>query len=310
MTDIDPADVADELSTVRDFLRYAVSRFTAASLAYGHGTTGPYDEAAFIVLEGLRLPIDQLEPWTDARLLPHERRRLAELIEARVATRKPASYLLNRAYIQGQPFFVDERVIVPRSYIGELLFSDLFGGEGETVLVEDPFSVEGVLDLCTGSGCLAILAARIFPDAAIDAVDLSDEALEVARVNVADYGLEDRITLFHGDLYKPLKARRYDLILTNPPYVDADAMAALPPEFRHEPVMALAAGDDGLNVVRRILKDAPKHLNPGGGILCEVGTGRAALEEAFPELDFQWLDSAESSGEVFWLTREQLAGRK
>lgn len=305
---VDAATAAAELSTVRDFLRHAVSRFTEAELVHGHGATTAFDEAAFLVLETLRLPVDKLDPWLDARLAAPERKAVAEIIEARVVTRKPAAYLTKRTYIQGVPFYVDERVIVPRSYIGELLFSDLFGGDDFT-LVEDPTEVGSVLDLCTGSGCLAILAAAVFPDATVDAVELSPDAFEVAKINVAEHGLEDRVTLFNGDLFKPLKTRKYDLIITNPPYVDAEAMAVLPPEYRHEPELALAAGKDGLDVVRRILKEAPKHLNPGGGLLCEVGTGRAALEEAYPGLDFLWLETAESFGEVFWITREQLTER-
>ncbi len=307
MTDLTPATAAAELRTVRDFVRYAVSRFNEADLDYGHGTTSAFDEAVFMVLEGLKLPIDQLEPYLDARLTTPERQRLAELLHARVSTRKPAPYLLNRAYIQGIPFYVDERVIVPRSYIGELLFSDLFGGDDFT-LVEDPTSVERVLDLCTGSGCLAILAAQIFPEAQVDAVDLSPDALEVARRNVADSGYGDRIALFQGDLFAPVKSRKYDVILTNPPYVDAEAMAALPPEFRHEPAMALASGEDGLDTVRRILKEAAKHLTPEGGLLCEFGSGREILEAEYPQLDFFWVQTASSFGEVFWLTRDQLKG--
>nr|WP_301340836.1 50S ribosomal protein L3 N(5)-glutamine methyltransferase [Azospirillum brasilense] len=293
------------MRTVRDLIRYGVSRFNEADLDYGHGTTNAHDEAVFMVLEGLSLPIDQLDPYVDARLTLAERRKVADLLHARVETRKPASYLLNKAYIQGIPFYVDERVIVPRSYIGEILFSDLIGGDDFT-LVEDPTEVERVLDLCTGSGCLAILAAQIFPEAQVDAVDLSADALEVAKRNVADSGFEDRITLHHGDLFAPLKNRKYDVIITNPPYVDAEAMAALPPEFRHEPQMALASGEDGLDIVRRILKEAPKHLTPEGGLLCEFGTGREILEAEYPDLDFFWVETANSFGEVFWLTRDQL----
>ncbi|ALJ35702.1 50S ribosomal protein L3 N(5)-glutamine methyltransferase [Azospirillum brasilense] len=303
--DLTPADAATELRTVRDLIRYGVSRFNEADLDYGHGTTNAHDEAVFMVLEGLSLPIDQLDPYVDARLTLAERRKVADLLHARVETRKPASYLLNKAYIQGIPFYVDERVIVPRSYIGEILFSDLIGGDDFT-LVEDPTEVERVLDLCTGSGCLAILAAQIFPEAQVDAVDLSADALEVAKRNVADSGFEDRITLHHGDLFAPLKNRKYDVIITNPPYVDAEAMAALPPEFRHEPQMALASGEDGLDIVRRILKEAPKHLTPEGGLLCEFGTGREILEAEYPDLDFFWVETANSFGEVFWLTRDQL----
>jgi ribosomal protein L3 glutamine methyltransferase len=306
---LDPVTAAADLLTVRDFLRHAVSRFRAAGLVHGHGATTALDEAAFLVLETLHLPIDQLDPWLDARLTAPERRALAEVVEARVRTRKPAAYLTRRAYVQGIPFHVDERVIVPRSYIGELLFSGHFSGEG-FALVDDPGSVGSALDLCTGSGCLAVLAAHVFPNARVDAVDLSPDALEVARINVDESGLGDRIELFRGDLFAPLGDRRYDLILTNPPYVGPESMAALPPEYRHEPEMALAGGgEDGLDIVRRILAEAQDRLNPGGGLLCEFGTGREILEEEFPDLDFLWLQTEESFGEVFWLTREQLAGR-
>ncbi|MGA1856413.1 50S ribosomal protein L3 N(5)-glutamine methyltransferase [Azospirillum sp. 11R-A] len=303
------ASAAAELSTIRDFLRYGVSRFNEADLDYGHGTTTAFDEAVFLVLESLHLPVDQLDPYLDSRLTAAEREAVAGILHARIDTRKPAPYLLNKAYIQGIPFYVDERVIVPRSYIGELLFSDMFGGDDFT-LVEDPTSVERVLDLCTGSGCLAILAARIFPEAQVDAVDLSPDALEVAKRNVADSGFADRITLHQGDLFAPLKTRKYDVIITNPPYVDAEAMDALPPEFRAEPALALAGGDDGLDIVRRILKEAPKHLTPEGGLLCEFGTGREILEAEYPQLDFLWLQTANSFGEVFWLTRDQLKAGK
>jgi ribosomal protein L3 glutamine methyltransferase len=300
---------ADHLLTVRDFLRRAISRFNAAGIVYGHGTTNALDEAAFIVLEGLHLPIDQLEPFLDARLLPDERERLTSLIEARVTTRKPASYLLEKAYIDGVPFFVDERVIVPRSFIGELLRGGtVVGGEG--ALISNPGDVASVLDLCTGSGCLAILAAGVFRDARVDAVDLSPAALEVARRNVGEHGLEDRIALFEGDLFAPLGDRRYDLIISNPPYVGEAAMAFLPPEFRAEPAMALDGGPDGFDVVRRILAEAGDHLEAGGALICEIGEDRGVLESEYPHLPFLWLDTAESEGEVFYLPAAALKPRR
>jgi ribosomal protein L3 glutamine methyltransferase len=294
-------DATDErlalFATPLDWFRHAVSRFNAAGLAYGHGTTNAVDEAAFVVLEGLRLPIDSLEPFLDAKLLPEERRRLAELIDARVETRKPAAYLLGRAYIQGVPFYVDERVIVPRSFIGELLFTGLVGEGG---LIESPETVATVLELCTGGGSLAILAARVFPNARIDAVDLSADALEVARRNVSDHGLADRIALRKGDLYQPLGDRRYDLILANPPYVDVESLAAFPREFVAEPRLAHAGGSDGLDVVRRILARAREFLEPDGALVLEIGQGRARLEAEFPDLPLIWLDTRESEGEVFY----------
>lgn len=297
-------EIARELITVRDFLRYAVSRFEAADLVYGHGTTTALDEAAFMVLEGLRLPVDRLDPFLDARLLPQERARLAGLIEARAVTRKPAPYLLNKAYIRGVPFYVDERVIVPRSFIGELLFSGLFSDEDGALL--DPAAVGSVLDLCTGSGALAILAAHVFPEARIDAVELSADAAQVARRNIAESGFAERIALLEGDLFAPVAGRRYDLILTNPPYVDADAMAGLPPEYVHEPALALAAGDDGLDVVRRILAQARDHLTDEGVMICEIGRCKPALEAAFPDLPLLWLDTEDSAGEVFLVRASDL----
>lgn len=298
-----PAGAPPELITVRDFLRYAVSRFRAAGLAHGHGATTALDEAAFLILETLNLPVDDINPWADARLTQTERDALAKIVALRVETRMPAAYLLKRTYMHGVPFYIDERAIVPRSYIGELLFSDLFGG-GEASLIADPEDVSSVLDLCTGSGCLAILAAGIFPNAAIDAADLSGDALDVARVNLEQHGLSGRIKLVQGDLFKPLESRRYDLILANPPYVAAAEMAAFPPEYAAEPAIAHAGGRDGLDIVRRILAAAPHHLNDAGGLLCEIGTGRDILEAEFPALDFLWLDTEESEGEVFWLTRD------
>ncbi len=296
----DAALVAAELVSPRDFLRFALSHFRAHELVFGHGTTDALDEAAFLILEGLSLPIDKLDPFLDARLLPAERMRLAELILARITTRKPASYLVKRAYVGGVPFYVDERVIVPRSFIGELLRTGLFSGEEGPILV-DPETVVSALDLCTGSGCLAILTAQTFPHAHVDAVDLSPDALDVARINVADSGLGERLSLFHGDLFAPLAGRRYDIIITNPPYVGADVMAALPPEYAHEPEMALASGEDGLDIVRRILSEAGNHLTAEGGLLCEMGEGREILEAEYPDLPFLWLDTADSAGEVFWL---------
>jgi ribosomal protein L3 glutamine methyltransferase len=293
-------------ATLRDFFRYAVSRFNAAGLAYGHGATNAVDEAAFIVLEALRLPIDALDPFLDAALTREERVRLLELIDARVATRKPAAYLLNRAYIQGVPFYVDERVIVPRSFIGELLFGGLIG---EGSLIEDPDSIMSALDLCAGGGSLAILAAMKFVNARIDAVELSADALAVAQRNVADHGLSDRITLIEGDLFAPLGAKRYDLILANPPYVDAESLAAFPPEYAAEPRRAHAGGRDGLDVVRRILAEAPAHLTPDGALVCEVGRGRVRLEAEFPGLPLLWLDTEESEGEVFFIRARDLAPR-
>jgi ribosomal protein L3 glutamine methyltransferase len=299
------ASDADDLLTVRDVLRRAMSRFNSAPLVYGHGTETALDEAAFLILESLNLPVDDISPWLDARLTRAERLHLLGLIERRVTERLPAAYLVGRTYIQGVPFKVDRRVIIPRSFIGELLFRpDLFGPEG--ALVSDLEGVERVLDLCTGSGCLAILAAHAFPNAFVDAVELSEDAAAVAAENIEASGLADRITLHRGDLYQPLDGQSYDLILTNPPYVDAEGMASLPLEALHEPRLALDGGADGLTVVRRILDQAEEFLNPGGALMCEVGRGRAAVEAAYPALPLLWLDTETSEGEVFWAKAEDL----
>ena len=231
-----------------------------------------------------------------------------ELIEQRIRTRKPAAYIVNKIYMRGLPFYVDERVIVPRSYIGEILDTHFSGGEdGDPALLGDPFEVERVLDLCTGSGCLAILAARHFPNAQVDAVDISRDALTVAAHNVAEHGLDDRISLHCGDLFAPLGEASYDLIISNPPYVDAEGMASLPPECRAEPRLAFDGGPDGLDLVRRILQEAPAHLTPEGGLLCEIGRGRDNVEAAFPQLPLLWLDSEDSEAEVFWISAADLA---
>ena len=295
-----------ELLTLLDFVRYAVSRFVEARLAFAHGTTDPVAEAAFLVCEALHLNPEQFEVFANARVTGAESKILLDLINKRVTTRKPAAYLVNKIYMRGLPFYVDERVIVPRSFIGELLDTH-FGSEGEAgSLIDDPRAVARVLDLCTGSGCLAILAAHHFPNAAVDAVDISRDALEVAARNVGEYGLEDRITLYRGDLFAPLGDNRYDLIITNPPYVDAGGMAALPPECRAEPKLAFDGGADGLDVIRRILRNAPDHLTPDGWLICEIGRGRELVDEAFPELPLLWLDTEDSEGEVFWIAAADL----
>jgi ribosomal protein L3 glutamine methyltransferase len=287
-----------ELHTVRDWLRYAVSRFNQAGLCFGHGSTEAFDEAAYLILHTLHLPIDRLEPFLDARLLPHERERLSQMLEKRVTERIPAAYLTHEAWLQGYRFYVDERVIVPRSFLAPMILEHF-----QPWLEVD---VHHALDLCTGSGCLAILLAEAFPDAEVDAVDLSADALQVAARNVADYGLEARVHLHQGDLFAPLAEKTYDLIIANPPYVDAPSVAALPAEYLHEPRLALGSGQDGLDATRAILRDAARHLNPGGLLAVEIGHHRHALEAAFPELEFIWPEIEGGENMVFLLPREQL----
>jgi ribosomal protein L3 glutamine methyltransferase len=301
-----PRVASDELTTLLDFVRYAVSRFNEAKLAFAHGTTDPVAEAAFLVCEALHLHPDQFESFATARVTAAEGKSILGLFERRITTRKPAAYLVNKIYQRGLPFYVDERVIVPRSFIGELLDTHFARADGADAALMDPFAVGRVLDLCTGSGCLAILAALHFPNAEIDAVEISKDALAVAARNVSDHGLDDRVTLYRGDLFQPLGDARYDLIISNPPYVDAEGMAALPPECRAEPKLAFDGGADGLDVVRRILDEARAHLADDGGLLCEIGRGREHVEAAYPQLPLLWLDSEDSEGEVFWIAAADL----
>ncbi|MBT0960145.1 50S ribosomal protein L3 N(5)-glutamine methyltransferase [Denitromonas iodatirespirans] len=289
-----------ELVTLRDWLRYAVTRFNRAQLFFGHGTDNAWDEAVYLLLHTLALPLDRLDPFLDACIPLDERETLLDIIERRVESRQPAAYLTGEAWLAGYRFKVDPRVIVPRSYFAALL------AEGLAPWIDDPESVTRVADVCTGSGCLAIMMAHTFPNAEVDAVDLSADALAVAADNVADYGLEDQVHLHHGDALAPLAGQRYDLILSNPPYVTAEAMATLPAEYRHEPEMALAAGEDGLDVVRSLIAHARAHLNPGGLLMVEVGHNRHLVEEAFPDLPFTWLADAQAEDMVFLLREEEL----
>ncbi len=288
------------LRTVRDLIRYAVSRFNAAGIALGHGTLDVYDEAVYLVLHTLHLPIDRLEPFIDATVLDDEREAVLRIIERRIDERLPAPYLTNEAWLRGRRFYVDSRVIVPRSYIAELLDDAL------APWVEDPYAVEWVLDMCTGSGCLAIAAAETFPHAQVDAVDLSADALAVARINVDDYGLQDRVALYQSNLFEDLPPAQYDLILCNPPYVNSNSMAALPPEYRHEPELALAGGRDGMDLIRPLLAQAGSFLQPDGILVLELGHEKAYFEQAFPHLDPVWLSTSGGDEQVLLLRQEQL----
>jgi ribosomal protein L3 glutamine methyltransferase len=290
----------DELHTVRDWLRWAVSRFNETGLCYGHGTDNAWDEAVWLVLATLHLPHDRLEPWLDAHLTKSERLMLLSNLQQRVVHRLPTAYLVHEAWLGPFRFYVDQRVIVPRSYFAELLES------GFAPWIEDAEAVESALDLCTGSGCLAILMAHAFPNASIDAIDISPDALVVACRNIADYQLDGRVKAIESDLFAAVRGKRYDLILSNPPYVTSAAMDALPPEYHHEPTLALAAGADGLDVVRRILAEAHDYLNPGGVLAIEVGHNQELVTAAFPDLPAVWLDTEHAEGKVFLLTREDL----
>ncbi|WP_144372185.1 50S ribosomal protein L3 N(5)-glutamine methyltransferase [Vogesella urethralis] len=292
-------EAASAFQTVRDLMRFAVSRFNEAELTYGHGTQNAYDEAAYLILSALNLPIQQLEPYLDARLLPGEVADVLALIRRRAEERVPVAYLTNEAWQGEFNFYVDERVLVPRSFIYELM------GEPLAPWIEHPELVHRALDLCTGSGCLAIQMAHHYPDAEIDAVDISLDALEVASINIQNYGLEDRIQLIHSDLVEGLE-EPYDLIISNPPYVDAESVAALPAEYLHEPELALGSGEDGLDATHVILQNAARLLNPQGVLLVEIGHNRDVLEAAYPSLPFVWMETQSGDGFVFLLTREDL----
>jgi ribosomal protein L3 glutamine methyltransferase len=290
----------ESLITVRDWLRFAVSHFNEAGLFFGHGSDNAFDEAAYPILHTLHLPLDRLEPFLDASLTHGEAEHLKTVIERRVKERVPAAYLTHEAWLGEYRFYVDERVIVPRSFIAELL------GEQLSPWIDDPDAIHSAVDVCTGSGCLAILMALAFPDAEIDAVDISADALEVAKINVAGYGLQDQVHLIQSDLMAGLPGKKYDLIITNPPYVNAPSMAELPKEYQREPELALASGEDGLAHIRRILADAPMHLNPGGLLIAEIGHNRDALEAAFPQLPFTWLETSAGDEFVFLLRHEDI----
>lgn len=297
------SEASASLRTVRDWLRFAVSRFNEAGLSFGHGTTDAYDEAAYLILHTLHLPLDRLDPFLDATLTPADMNAVVRVLRRRVEERIPAAYLTNEAWLGDFRFYVDERVIVPRSCIAELL------QDGLAPWVKDPESVRSALDLCTGSGCLAVLLAHAFPNARVAATELSPEAFKVASRNVADYGLEDRIHLAQGDLFAGLTGS-FDLIVSNPPYVNRESMDRLPPEYRAEPKLALAGGNDGLDVVRRILAGAGAQLNEEGVLVMEIGHNREALEAAFPKLPFTWIETSGGDDFVFLLTGAQLRHRR
>jgi ribosomal protein L3 glutamine methyltransferase len=287
-------------NTIRDFLRYAVTRFNHAKLFFGHGSNNAFDEAAYLILHTLKLPLDKLDPFLDAQLLPNEIDAVLKVIEQRVNERLPAAYITNEAWLGGYRFYVDQRVIVPRSFIAELI------PEQFSPWMAEPEDITNILELCTGSGCLPIMLADAFPNAHIDAVDISSDALEVAGRNVQDYELQDRITLIESDLYANVPKKKYDLIVTNPPYVNADSMHKLPEEYRREPGIALAGGADGMDLVRRIVEGAAKRLTRNGVLIVEIGNERAHAEAAFPELELTWLSTSAGDDMVFLLTADQL----
>jgi ribosomal protein L3 glutamine methyltransferase len=287
-------------STPRDLLRYAVTRFNAARLFFGHGSAEAFDEAAYLVLHTLKLPLDKLEPFLDARLLPDEVLQVLAVIERRTTERVPAAYITNEAWLGTYRFYVDERVLVPRSFIAELIPNRF------SPWVSDPDAVENVLELCTGSGCLAIMLADAFPNAVVDAVDISKDALAVAEHNIREYQLEGRVNPIESDLYQNVPFKKYDLIVTNPPYVNADSMGKLPPEYLREPQIALAGGADGMDLVRKIVAGAAERLTPDGVLVVEIGNEYEFAEAAFGQLGLTWLTTSIGDEAVFLLTADQL----
>lgn len=291
----------EELFTIRDWLRFTVSRFEESKVFYGHGTDNAYDEAAWLILATLHLPHDTLENFLDAAITEPERKHLAHLIERRVTERVPTAYLVREAWLKGFKFYVDERVIVPRSFIAELLEEQL------APWIEYPEMVESAADICTGSGCLGILLANAFPNAAIDVVDISPDAIAVANINIANYDLHDQVHAIQSDMFSALQGKTYDLIISNPPYVDAPSMATLPQEYKNEPQLALGSGTAGLDHTHTLLREAPKYLNDGGLLVVEIGHNRDALLAAYPDLAFTWLEVESGNEFVFLLAKEQLA---
>ena len=285
-----------------DCITAQAARLKTAGVSFGHGTTNAFDEAAWLVLWALGMPIDELEPHAKRELSDAELAKIDAVITERIETRRPAAYITKEAWLQNVPFYIDERAIVPRSFIAELLAD----GEGEGTLdawLSD--RTQRVLDLCTGNGSLAVIAAMAYPEVAVDAADISDDALAIAKINVDKHKLGKRITLIKSDLLNELKGP-YDLIVCNPPYVNAQSMRELPKEYLHEPQLALAGGDDGMDLVRRILKDAPSRMSDIGVLVLEIGHERAHFEHAFRKLEVVWLETSAGDDEVLLVTRDAL----
>jgi ribosomal protein L3 glutamine methyltransferase len=297
------SDVIDQLSTMGDFVRWGASRFNEAGLTFGHGTDNALDESFYLVTYVLHLPHEIPPYMVETKLSQKEKTAVCELLNKRVNTRLPSAYLTNEAWFAGVPFYVDERVLVPRSPIAELI-------EAGFEPWIDASQVEDILDLCTGCGCIAIASALAFPHATVDATDISADALQIAQQNIERHHVADQLSLHEGDLFQGLEGRRYDVIVSNPPYVDAEDMGTLPKEYHHEPELALAAGEDGLDIVRRLLRQAGDYLKTNGILIVEVGNSAAALIDAYPDAPFTWLEFERGGFGVFLLTEEQVSHSK
>ncbi|WP_298610584.1 50S ribosomal protein L3 N(5)-glutamine methyltransferase [uncultured Thiothrix sp.] len=288
-----------ELSSILDFIRWGASQFRAAELSFSHGMASALDEAAYLVLHSLHLPVDTPELYFSSKLTQAEKIKVMDTLERRIIERKPAAYLTNEAWFAGLPFYVDERVLVPRSPIAELVEKQFYPWTDES-------QVAHILDLCTGSGCIGIACAYAFPHAEIDLSDVSADALAVAKLNIARHGVQAHVQALESDLFTHLSSKRYDLIVSNPPYVDAAEIAEMSIEFQHEPLIGLAAGTDGLDIAHRILASAREHLSEHGILIVEVGNSQFALTEAYPEVPFQWLEFERGGDGIFLLTATQL----
>ncbi len=292
--------VIKELSTIRDWIRYAVSQFETSEIFFGHGTDNAYDEAVWLIMRAMHLPMETLENFLDATLVRTERKKLMQLIDKRINENIPTAYLLKEAWLYDYQFYVDERVLIPRSFIAELLIRDL------APWIEYPELIQSAADLCTGSGCLGVLLAHSFPNAQIDVVDISADAIDVCNINIEKHGVQEQVTAIQSDMFSNLQGKEYNLIISNPPYVDADAMAALPKEYRQEPQLALGSGEAGLDHTHTLLQQAADYLSEEGLLIVEIGHNREALEAAYPNVVFNWLEVSAGNAFVFMLTKAQL----
>jgi len=300
VTELNISSATDQLDTTGDFVRFAASRFNQAELYFGHGINNAWDEAVSLIMFGLHLPENLFEQVFNCKLTKDEKHHVIDIIQRRITEEIPAAYITNQAVFANLPFYVDQRVLVPRSPIGELILNSFDG------LLDSEASPKRILDLCTGSGCIAIACAYAFPEAEVDALDLSIDALNVANINIENHGLSEQVIPIHSDVFSGVEGQVYDLIVTNPPYVDQEDVDALPEEYLHEPEMGLGCGEDGLDIVRKILAESASHLSENGILICEVGNSQIHVSSVYPTVPFQWLSFERGGHGVFMLTKAQL----